>query len=61
MEVFRDEAVDYASRIWAAGGDAELHIWNGGFHGFDIVFPDAALSRAARSARKAWLARILNT
>ncbi len=61
MEVFRDEAVDYANRIWEAGGDAELHIWNGGFHGFDIVFPDAALSRAARSARKAWLARVLNT
>jgi acetyl esterase/lipase len=59
MEVFRDEAADYASRIWKAGGDAELHIWNGGFHGFDIVFPDAALSRAARSARRAWLSRVL--
>ncbi|ABY22748.1 esterase/lipase [Renibacterium salmoninarum ATCC 33209] len=26
-EVFRDEGVDYASRLWAAGVQAELHIW----------------------------------
>ncbi|WP_449395389.1 alpha/beta hydrolase [Devosia riboflavina] len=58
-EVFRDEDTTYASRIWAAGGQAELHIWAGGFHGFDAMFPDAALSTAARQARTAWLARFL--
>jgi acetyl esterase/lipase len=58
-EVGRDEAVAYASRIWEAGGDAELHIWNGGFHGFDVFYPDAAVSRAARAARSAWLTRVL--
>ncbi|MBN9179705.1 MAG: alpha/beta hydrolase fold domain-containing protein, partial [Microbacterium sp.] len=26
-EVFRDECVDYTSRMWAVGGTAELHIW----------------------------------
>lgn len=36
-EVFRDEAVAYASGIWAAGGDCELHVWAGGFHGFGLV------------------------
>jgi acetyl esterase/lipase len=56
-EVFRDEVVDYASRIWAAGGQAELHIWAGGFHGFDAVHPTAALSVAARRARVNWLRR----
>ncbi|MBO9590704.1 alpha/beta hydrolase [Devosia sp.] len=59
-EVFRDENADYASRIWAAGGQAELHIWAGGFHGFDAMFPDAPLSTTARQARTAWLGRFLN-
>jgi acetyl esterase/lipase len=59
-EVFRDESVNYASRIWAAGGEAELHVWSGGFHGFDFMVPDVAISRAARSAREAWVARLLS-
>jgi acetyl esterase/lipase len=58
-EVFRDEDVDYASRIWAAGGQAELHVWAGGFHGFDAMFPDAQVSAAARRARTDWLGRVL--
>jgi acetyl esterase/lipase len=56
---FRDEDVDYATRIWQAGGVAELHVWPGGFHGFDGMVPDAALSKAAVSARANWLARLL--
>jgi acetyl esterase/lipase len=59
-EVFRDEDVEYASRIWAAGGQAELHLWAGGFHGFDALFPQARLSAAARRTRSDWLARILD-
>ncbi|GAA1958218.1 alpha/beta hydrolase [Agromyces allii] len=58
-EVFRDEDVAYASRIWAAGGEAELHVWNGGFHGFDMMAPHAAVSRASVAARMNWVARIL--
>lgn len=58
-EVFRDEDVEYASRIWAAGGQADLHVWSGGFHGFDAVFPQAGLSTEARRTRTAWLARTL--
>ncbi|MDQ7910172.1 alpha/beta hydrolase [Phytohabitans sp. ZYX-F-186] len=59
-EVFRDEDVTYATRIWAAGGQAELHVWAGGVHGFDALFPAARISTAARAARNAWLARVLN-
>lgn len=58
-ETFRDEVVAYASRIWQAGGDAELHVWPGGFHGFDSLAPEAAISRAARAARLTWLRRLL--
>ncbi|MFY1635598.1 alpha/beta hydrolase [Solwaraspora sp. WMMB335] len=58
-EVFRDEAVDYATRIWAAGGQAELHVWAGGCHGFDALFPQVPVSAAARRTRSDWLARSL--
>ncbi|RGE20103.1 alpha/beta hydrolase [Leucobacter sp. wl10] len=60
-EMFRDEDVDYASRIWATGGDAELHIWAGGFHGFDVYAPDSELARAALASRDSWLSRIVGT
>jgi acetyl esterase/lipase len=58
-EVFRDEDTDYATRIWAAGGEAELHVWAGGFHGFDALYPKANISATARRTRTDWLARIL--
>ncbi|MCS0605798.1 alpha/beta hydrolase [Streptomyces sp. LP11] len=59
-ETFRDEVVDYANRLWQAGGEAELHVWPGGFHGFDALVPEAALSGAARTARVTWLRRLLS-
>ncbi len=58
-EVFRDEDVAYASAIWAAGGIAELHVWAGGFHAFDGMAPEAAVSVAAREMRTRFVARIL--
>ncbi|UZN03105.1 alpha/beta hydrolase [Cellulomonas sp. S1-8] len=58
-ETFRDECVRYAARIWTDGGDAELHVWPGGCHGFDGLVPDAPVSRDARTARARWLARLL--
>ncbi len=58
-EVFRDEDVAYASQIWADGGQAELHVWPGGFHAFDMMAPHAAMSQAALAARDNWVARIL--
>jgi acetyl esterase/lipase len=58
-ETFRDEDVAYATRIWQAGGQAELHVWPGGFHGFTGMVPDAALSKAATAAQQTWLRRIL--
>lgn len=58
-EVFRDEDVAYASTIWASGGVAELHVWPGGFHGFDMMAPHAAISQAMTAARTAWVGRLL--
>ncbi|MEU4243277.1 alpha/beta hydrolase [Actinoplanes sp. NPDC026619] len=59
-ETFRDEDVAYATRIWQAGGQAELHVWPGGFHGFDMMAPAAAISQDARNARVRWLNRLFS-
>lgn len=58
-EVFRDEDVAYATALWAAGVQAELHVWPGGFHGFDMMAPHTVLAKASRAARDAWVARTL--
>jgi acetyl esterase/lipase len=58
-EIFRDEAVHYARRIWAAGGEAELHVWPGAFHACDIFAPHAGISRRMIATRRAWLRRLL--
>ncbi|MGV9701602.1 alpha/beta hydrolase [Streptomyces sp. NPDC003483] len=59
-EVFRDEVVTYATRIWESGGQAELHVWAGGCHGFDALYPRAHVSAEARRTRNGWLARVLS-
>lgn len=58
-EVFRDEDVAFASRLWAAGVDAELHVWPGAFHGFTSMMPGAAISRTATAALADWTRRLL--
>lgn len=57
-EVFRDEVVSFASRIWADGGQAELHVWSGGFHGFG-TFEHTVLAQGAAHSLRNWLDRIL--
>jgi acetyl esterase/lipase len=56
-EIFRSEVIDYANRIWRVGGSAELHVWNGGFHGFQ-AYPHAAVTQAAIESRRSWLGRM---
>jgi acetyl esterase/lipase len=58
VDTFRDEAIAYASRIWHAGGAAELHVWPGAHHAFETVAPDSWIARRAQDARRAWLARL---
>lgn len=58
-EVFRSEAVAYAEQIWTSGGDAEPHVWPGGFHGYDSFAPQAPISQATVKARTDWLRRLL--
>jgi acetyl esterase/lipase len=58
-EVFRDEDIAYAAGLWCAGVQAELHVWPGGFHGFDLVAPHTALAQAAITTRNTWVAKLL--
>ncbi|MEV5753670.1 alpha/beta hydrolase [Actinoallomurus sp. NPDC052308] len=59
VETFRDEAIDYATRLLQAGVQSELHVWPGGFHGFDGMVPQASLSQTASATRAAWIRRLL--
>lgn len=58
-DIFRDEDVEFASRMWADGGDVELHVWPGAIHGFDFIAPKAAVSVSAVRARTDWIRRLL--
>lgn len=59
VEALRDEAVEYAGRLWRAGSEAELHVWSGAFHSFDEWVPAAVVSATAHRARTDWLRRLL--
>ena len=59
-EIFRDEAIAYATAMWNVGGDVELHVWPGAFHACDIFAPHTALSRGMIAARDSWVGRILS-
>ncbi|MET0930254.1 MAG: alpha/beta hydrolase [Aeromicrobium sp.] len=58
-EVFRDEDVAYATALWAAGGSAELHVWAGGFHGFDELAADSTVAQEMLRTRESWLDLVL--
>ena len=60
-EVFRDEDVAYATALWQAGVQAELHVWAGGFHGFDMLAAHTAVGQASIAARDNWAARLLGS
>lgn len=58
-ELFRDEVVAYASKMWEDGGQVELHVWPGGWHSFDIFAPNSALAKICHETRLAWMKRVL--
>ncbi|KAJ9662468.1 hypothetical protein H2198_001357 [Neophaeococcomyces mojaviensis] len=59
-EVFRDEAVAFASRLWESGVSAELHAWPGGYHGFDMLAAGSPLANIAVAAKMSWVKRIVS-
>lgn len=59
LDLFIDENIAYAHRLMRAGVAVELHVYPGGFHGFDIFSGDAPLSAQARRDSRARLQRAL--
>lgn len=45
-DLFHDEDVTYADRLTAAGVPCQIEVVPGAFHGFDLVVPKAAVSKA---------------
>lgn len=45
IDLFSDEDVEYARRLINAGVPTELHVVPGAFHAYDLLVPDAAVSK----------------
>ncbi|EFQ30182.1 hypothetical protein CGRA01v4_00433 [Colletotrichum graminicola] len=60
-EPFRDENVAYATKLWDSGVQADLHVWSGGFHGFDLMglAVGSEVAKVALETRMGWVRRIL--
>ncbi|MDE2775654.1 MAG: alpha/beta hydrolase [Chloroflexota bacterium] len=48
MDLFRDENINYAQRLMAAGIPTDLQVYAGMFHGAEMAAPDAAASKQMR-------------
>ncbi len=59
LDLFIDEDVTYAHRLMRAGVPVELHVYPGGFHGFDIFGADAPIAVRARTDARSFLERAL--
>jgi acetyl esterase/lipase len=57
IDGFRDEAIEFATRLNQSGVPTELHVYAGAPHGFQL-FADAAVSRRAAREVDAWLQRL---
>lgn len=57
LDIFRDEDIEYARRLGAAGISTELHVHTGAPHGFDGFAPSTDVVRRAVADRH----RVLST
>jgi len=55
IDLFVDEDIEYARRLIDSGVPTELCVVPGGYHGFDIIAPDASVSKAFRAT---WMAAL---
>lgn len=51
LDLFRDEDIEIAQRLSAAGVSVEFHLWPGAYHASELFAPNAALSRRIWSTR----------
>jgi len=48
LDPFRDETLEYVTRLAQAGVPVEFHLYPGCFHGFDSIFNNVEISKRAR-------------
>ena len=48
LDPFRDEAINYAQKLMQAGVPVEFHVIPGVTHAFEVLYPDADISKKAR-------------
>lgn len=58
LDIFRDESIEFARRLLAAGCSVDLHVHRGCPHGFDRIAPGAGVSLQAGRDRTAALRRV---
>jgi acetyl esterase/lipase len=59
LDLFCEENITYANRLTVAGVECELLVMGGAFHGFDLVSPNAGISRQFRAAQTRALVKAL--
>lgn len=60
IDLFAKEDIEFANRLLNAGIAVELHVFPGGIHGFDILVPNASISRQYKATLEAALRRALD-
>ena len=61
IDLFVEEDIAYGQRLIQAGVPTELYVAPGGYHGFDIIVPEAKISKQFKAAWNDALRRGLNT
>ena len=59
-DLFRDECLEFAARLSAAGVPVELHLWSGAFHGFDGLIETRVAQRAVAARNEFYRAALLH-
>lgn len=61
LDPFRDETVEYVQNLEAAGIDVYFKMFKGGYHGFELMAPNAQLSREADQFLYSTFAEVVDT
>ncbi|OLZ62424.1 hypothetical protein AV521_42050 [Streptomyces sp. IMTB 2501] len=60
LDVFRDENIDFAQRLIAAGVPVDLHVYAHAFHAWDVFAPQSALAKTFEQTWHDYLRRHLH-
>lgn len=60
LDLFRDETIEYVTRLAQAGVNVEFHLYPGCFHLFEFFVPEAEVSQRAAQSYMEAMARALH-